>query len=273
MKNKGFTLSEIMVAVFMTSVGFLALSTIVFFTFQQFHYLRDRLEAEASAARAESMFKTYLGQAVDVSMSNLPNNNWNISTTNPIGRLRANFVWDRIAASPNNWNTLAVFVREGGGNGPTQNYGGTPMKTAMWYRRPSPTTSGVIFLNVGEQGGAMSPSYGGLYADRITYLAMEKVGTGNRVTNVRVQIRVRYHRFSRFGTTWCPTQDIVNGTANCNNQVSYFDIERSFNVVLRNNLIKAAGTAGPNGSLREERTLGHVYFFRTVNPIVWDKRL
>mgnify|MGYP001423346280 FL=1 len=258
-----------MVAVAILAVFNLIVATLFSFLSMEFNSTRDRFAAEEMAARAESVMTLLFSQAINVEFLN----------GNPTGDLAANrgrirdagggapLVYDQIGdiAAPG-WATLAIFQREMS----PANFG-TPIKTAVFFRRPEPTTSGMIFIDPGSNTAAdMRPNYSDEFLDRIVFFRMEKRrhATLNVTTRLDFTIRFRYHLASTRTTTWCPQLDRDNLVAGCTNVATYRDIERNFSVLLRNNLVRPAGAASmaSTGSAFEERVLGNLFFFRAVIP-------
>ena len=272
MRNQGFTLAEVLIATGIAGVLVLIVSTISTIGYTQLASMRERITAEENMNRLELLFRQTLGQAVDVSGTDLSIATSPYSVPSWTGGLAANFVWDQIGDTPTAWNVIGHFYRETGGSGlqtSTDGQGGTLMPTAIFYRRPeSSGTSGVLFFNMGSSAD-MAPNYADPFIDRISYLEMQKniSATYNKVTSVRVRARVRYHDSAIFERTWCPALDITNNVAGCNNGAKFRDLDLEFTIMIRNNLLKAAGTAGLTGTTNEERAMGFLYFFRLISPV------
>lgn len=267
MNARGFTLNELLIASGIGSVLILIVSGIAVIGFTQMNNLKDRIAAEENLNRIELLLRSTIGQAVDVSGTDM-------TTTSPVnvaswtGALAANFVANQISATPN-WTMVGHFYRETGGSGlqsSTDGSQGTLQPTAIFYRRPSATTSGVLFFNMGATS-SLTPNYVDPYVDRISYLEMQKNvnSTFNKVTSVRFRVSIRYHDFGIPTRTWCPVADIQGGI--CVTDAKYRDLDREFTILVRNNLLKSSGTSGLTGSTAEERVMGFLYFFKLINPL------
>lgn len=273
MKRNGYTLTELLIATAIGGVLIVIISIIAIIGFTQMSSLRDRLAAEESLDKVELYFRSTLGQAVDVAAADLAIGAFPFAVPGWTGNLSGNFQWDQIADTPAAWNAIGYFYREIGGSGAqaVQSVGGTLRPTAIFYRRPESTgTAGVLFFDNGETT-TLTPDYSDLFVDRITYLAMDKnINTTyvpNKVSSVRIRVSVRYHDFGIPLRTWCPTLDITNGVAGCDNGSKFRDLDREFTVLIRNNLLKTAGTASITGSLSEERIMDSLYFFRMITAV------
>lgn len=186
------------------------------------------------------------------------------------------------------WTTLAVFLREGGTGLPdaVPAASGTPMRTAIYFRRPEPavgvnppSTGGVVFFDngTGPAGTVGAPSLTASYTKefvaRVTYLGFQKETKVNiqgqsRATSLQIQYRIRYHNGTADTRSYCPKNDIVRGTAGCGSEHGYVDLERKFVIFLKNNLFKPRGIPGLTGHMFEERTAGALLFFKPVIPLL-----
>ncbi len=272
-RQKGFSLIEMTVSTGLVAVIALILGTLMMYATVRFQEVRGRLEAEYTAARAESLLRSYFESAIDVG-------NGAPGPGNEGGILNFNF---NERSDSVDWTLIATFWREtstqrGGAAAGGGLYGGDPRPTAMWYRRPSRTTSGMIFVDNGSNVNSMAPSYAGLdtIIDRVSLLSFDRIfaGTSGKVSAVEVTIHIRYHSQPDSGQSWCPIADINAGIAVCVAPTvsSARDIERSFRIILQNNLKNFRGAATPgNATVNEEqRMLGNIYFFRLLNPVRWN---
>lgn len=277
MRNeRGFTLSELVTSIGVFSILVLVASVLSSWAIYRYYSVRDRLITENLGFQAETVFRNTFGQALDIEFnnSNIPNN---LSLTSRSGRVYSNlgstgFLFDEMGDSAN-WQNIALFYRENatGLRSGTGAVRGNPLPTFVFYRRPSLTTSGVIFfdLSAGPNSGVfMNPDYGDVFIDRVSTFGITKVrhATYNKVTNIEVLIRLRYHMFTGRGRNWCPQTDIQNGVGGCTMVSNWRDLEKRFTVTLKNGLVKAAGV-GSSVVTSDERTLGNLYFFRLVNPM------
>lgn len=262
-----------MIAIAVGLVLMLIVSGIAVIGFTQINNLKDRLAAEENINRIELLLRSTFEQAVDVRSADIAYGaTYNV--TGWAGGLRAAFNWNTIAATPSDWNTIAHFYREMGGTQSTGVLGnGDLFPTAIFYRRPSAATSGVLFFQMGHEGAVkqtnLTPDWDEPFVDRVSLLQMDKNinDAYGRVSSVRFRVAVRYHDFTSTERIWCPVADIQAATVGCVNTAKYRDLEKEFTILLRNNLLKAEGTAGMSGSLSEERNMGFLYFFKLISPL------
>ena len=248
MKNqKGFTLVELVVGAGLVGMIGLILGALIIYSTGRYHEVRERLEAELAAARAENILRYYFSSAIAFDSTAAPG-------ANVAGGI-LDFDWDQIADPGANWSLLATFWREdstqrGGAATGGGTYGGWPRATAMWYRRPSRTTSGVLFIDGGNSRLAMQPSYneqGGGFIDRLSTLQMTKVAHDRHpsLTAVDIRFTIRYHTSHSNGFNWCPVLDINANASGCGGagpRAAIKDIERSFRILLQNNLLQPIST-------------------------------
>lgn len=260
-----------MVSLVAVSVGMAALCTLALWGFNEFLFMKNKLEAQSEAMRFQYLMTTYFGQAINV-------NDLNPQVAGTVGGV-SNANYDAMVG--NTAQLVASFVRDAGGRGripDINNVRGDYRDTAIWWRGPTTgalpndRSSGVIFFdgNPGTPapGGALLPGYNDQYVGRMTefQIAREIGGRDNVVTAVRVRAVFRYMRPGT-GINWCPSRDISDGTANCAIGSTVFkDLETSFRIVLRNNVISANPLTG-GGS--PERPLGKIYFFSPIVPSDW----
>lgn len=268
--SSGFTLIELMVG---AMIGIILMAVIAaILTIAQYQYLttRDRMIAEARALEIENALKSILTQAVEV------RHDANAAAGafgNQPGRLAADFNWSTLAAPT--WTVVGFFRRElrvGYGTADPVNppgaLGPALRKTAIFYREPTATTSGVLFIDLGTNvdATAMAPGYNDLYFDRISSLSMDKVRhqSYDRVTTANFTVSIRYHYAGIRNRIWCPAAN-MGVSAGCTANSGWRDLNRSFSILLRNNLL--IGTAGAAQATNAgERVLGNLHFFQPVIP-------
>lgn len=240
----------------------------------RYYSVRDRLIAEATAYRAESLFRNTFGQAIDINFTGTTVPASVAGATGVIHGGAGGFLFDEMADSAD-WTRIATFYREQGTalENTGVNSQGRPAATTVFYRRPTLVSSGVIFFDLSTLPGqvaATSPDYGDVFVDRVSTFGMEKFRHPNfdKTTNIEVFLRIRYHTFAGRANNWCPQNDIRNGVGGCNNGATIRDFDKRFNIFLAHNLIKAGGVWSQNSAVEgEERAQGNMYFFRTINPL------
>lgn len=288
--------------------SFAALTVLASVAWEQYYYIQSKTEAESDANRLEYYFRTYFGEAVDIIYPNpLPNplgvagtptpgptfdinvfNSMdpvvgNASAVGANGYLAADFNYTTIAAMPQ-WTTLAVFLREAGGTTAdtgAQGYGGNLAATGVYFRRPEPatvagpSTGGVVFFDIGAQGGALSPDFSDLYVPNVVSFSLATSGIVNsnnepRATSIRVSYRIRYFFAGSNVKTFCPSADYDAGLPGCTDAPNYADVQRTFDVSLKNNKVKHRGVVpitGPVPNNPESNNSGELHYFHLVNPL------
>lgn len=275
-RERGFSLMEVVTALGVSGILLLVVTTLSFYSYFQFQNMKTRLEAEIEANRLEYLFKTYLTQAVNISgavgagLTEATGANFTINDVNATGQWfgppnGAAVIWDQMGDLAGDWVTLGVFVREVG----TAAAGGELVPTAIWFRKPSAITSGVVFFDDGSNPGNMAPSYSDQFVSGITRLEFQRRDVADALASLRISFTLRYHVKSGASVNgWCPVADInaaVVGCVNANN--NFREIEKNFDVVVRNNY---RSDTSVDGSAVEQRTLGRLYFFKVINPARWN---
>lgn len=271
---RGFTLPELIVATAIVGIIALLAGSLVTYVSTKYFEVKERLEANLEAAKAESLLRQYFSQAVDLtdSVSYFGGSETISFGNNSTGEIRNGIDYDQISDMATDWATLAVFLRESStGLG---NPGSTSLKrTAMWYRRPSLTTAGILFIDPGNSGATLQPSYSNPYIDHLSRIKIDKnpIGASSILSSLDITIAIRYHPFSGENLNWCPQKDIASGANGCGTyKTSFKDVERNFRILLQNNLVKPYGTTINFPVKSEQRVMGSLYFFRAIFPLGWS---
>jgi hypothetical protein len=274
--QRGFTLIQVLTGVAMMAIVGLVVAGVFTWLNNEFLATTDRLKTETLAAEAEARLRGYLSQAVYMQFTGNPGGNLGAGPGQFRGEIGANqqrILYDQMGDIPApGWRTIAIFNREGnvGDNAMPAQWRAVQKRTAIFYRSPTATTSGVLFIDDGSQAGAMAPGFNDQFFDRIVLLDITKNRhpTFDRIISLDVKMRFRYHSPGA-NRVWCPSLDINNGVAGCTARSFFHDIETSFNILLRNNLLRdstmvnLASSVGQN----EERVLGSLYFFQPYLPM------
>ncbi len=278
--QKGYTLSELVTGLGIFSILILIASVLSSWAISRYYSVRDRLLAESVSYKAETLFRNVYGQAIDVEFDNgivpatLGGLSGRIHHTSLTGPTSAEFSFEQLSAA-SDWTRVSLFYREqatGLTGGATPTAVGDVRRTAVFYREPTATTSGVIFFNLSSPATSsadMQPTYDEAFVERVSAFGITKQRHPfqNKTTSIEVLIRIRYFMYPNGGQNWCPQPDIAAGAGSCALQTAWRDLERRFNVLLANNLIKAEGSFTHSTVLGEERTLGNLYFFRLSLPM------
>lgn len=305
--NLGFSLSEIVVVMAISSIVMSALVGLAIWGAAEFRRIQGEIEAQREVLRLETTLRQYVGQAVNVSSEDLVQGGVAMGAGQGIGRFHANAaggnpqVWDEISDFATPIVTIGVFLREWGffpEDEAVTNLFSQPVATGIFLAAPvagTPTgTTGVLFIDPGAAGGGaalgggVSPDYGDIFFAGITSFRFQKELAdrdinGPVVAGGRTQLKavtfgysIRFHIADATNLTWCPNEDVVNGLAGCTPGSPFFDVEREVRVVLHNNDLTppitgpvTLGVGGPAAAWILERPAGFLHFFRPVFPEVW----
>ena len=210
---------------------------------------REALAAEQEAMDAVVKVTNFLVQGIDIedrvgrpwgTGSYLQNYNGNVGFTGVV-------------------DNVAGFLRE---------YGRMESRirpSAIFYNRPTPTTSGVIFLIRGTAGVPMTPTYRQIYIDRVVEFSLDNFTAvrNNRLSSADVRITIRkYMRNAPRQWRWCPPANMADPS--CATTVPFRDMTRMMKIAFRNNDIWPLDPANQSG------IFGNIYFFQpTLNMRVW----
>ena len=295
LKQRGMTLSELMVGIGIMGIISLIMFGLFVLATNQFRALTAKSETDELGARLEYTFRSIFSQAMDVRFGTEPNgapvdtvpataypalgDRGQIASTALVAgdNNAARLTFDSLASAPLNWYVLAAFLRETGLASAPAPERGTARKTAVFYRPPSGVarTSGVIFVDFGPAPGAaggLSPSYADEFFDRVVLFLMtkHKHSLHNVVTSVDFRVHFRYYLRVDSGNpfSWCPAVNVNAGPATCATTLPWTDVEKQFSVALRNNLLRSStntNIASAPGQF-EERVMGATYFFFPTIP-------
>lgn len=281
--ERGMTLLEVMITLLI--VGFFALISAQLAKQAQSVYLKtsDQIEAEESLLKAEYYLRRYFSYAVGDNALEDPADSTSLPkgiTVITSGTAQMNQLYDSVNDAGENsldqLNTdssvdvIAYWVREEGNKAAD---GVSDFKrTALFYMRPSPTKSGVLFFDQGADS-TLKADYSRLFVDRLVNFSVDALRqpSTQRLSALRFSITVRFF----VGTDpvnyrWCSektkSQDskCIPGDAPFN----YKDITKEIVVTLRNHVI-AQSSQNPtyvdpqDGKTKSnfERAFGSLYFF------------
>lgn len=258
--RKGFTAVELLIGIMLAGITLLAAFLLMFYFYRAYNEIQNKIEAEKAVTLATFNLQRALSLAVNIEASPIPFEGLNLAATDR-GKIRSNFVADTMGASPGVIETVALFLREKGGYQATARSEYTPV--GIFYVRPTPTTSGVLFIDTNALG-TLSPSYDDMFFQNITEFSLTNhVNSPNGVlTSVEFSITVR--KFISSDTkTWnfCPALDITNAVAGCTTDKSTFmDITRTMQVTFSNQILND-GLRDVTGAGPYERVIGNLYLF------------
>lgn len=260
-QSQGYTLIELIIALSLSAVLALVASSALIAIGGAGAYGRRSAELEASSRFMDEVLRRYIGSAVHVDWTS--GNIGNIASGRGlIKKFRSGFSLS--AAAP--FEAIGLFIREAGSAGSSFNRGDL-RATALYFKNPSPTTSGELKIVTSPHGmGAarLSPSQAQIEFDSIVELELSpgvyNVASGDavRIMNVRVVTR-KFTSEERGDWRWCPS-DRINRQASCRTKAPFRDIEKNFKLVMYNNAIETT-LSNSDGSPHRETLLGNIYFY------------
>lgn len=263
-RNLGYTLVEMLVA----SAIFGVTALVAFFIAASFYKnsveIQENIEAEKSLVTAMYNVQRYIGLATKLQQVPGPLNGVSLAATD--GQI-VNYNMISMNGQPGQLDTVAVFQREDGG------YQTPPasilVPTGIFYARPSPTTSGVIFI-ASNPAGTLTPSYSGLFYERVVEFGLRNFlsvsnSFGNNITSIEIHITMRRFLDERINRWhFCPAEDIKNAVAGCDtgNKAPFKDISLTTRVALTNQRTALSDGRSTDPTIAPyERTFGNIYLF------------
>ncbi|NQY99123.1 MAG: hypothetical protein HRT45_00465 [Bdellovibrionales bacterium] len=324
-ENLGFSLSELLVMMFITSVIMSSVATLAVWGGNEFRRLQAEIQAQRDVMRLETLLRKYMSQALQVEAT--PIAQGGDVRTDEMGRFLgpANGTAQNLntialmtaARAGSDFITIGSFLREWGNSRRTQAANTTfsrVLGTGIYYLPPIPRAgalpgkAGMIFI---DDGGAVagppsrrtSPDLGDLWFLGITEISVQKqiaeratglvdnVGTNPDVSapgslpggpftmlkGYTINFTMRIQLQNNADVSYCPDQDILNGTAGCDAGAAYIDMQREVKVSFANNNLgmpmtgvgrNPANNAAVNWAM--ERPMGNLHFFRPIFPDVWE---
>ncbi len=260
--NHGYTMTEVLVASFLLAITISVASFLAVSFYKNYQEIVLNVDTEEALLGATFGIQRNLSLAVDIAESAVSLNN----TVQAAGAGQIiQFDGRSMAANPGQVETIAVFLRENGGHQtpPRSEY----IQTAIFYARPTPTTSGVIFIDSAKAGN-LSAKYSGLFFDKVVEFSVgnfeRSLGTDPQLTSVEISITVR--RFlSEKTSDWnfCPQTDITNGVAGCSvaGKATFKDVNLKTRVTFSNQIINDEDPRSVLPGTPYERIFGNLYLF------------
>jgi prepilin-type N-terminal cleavage/methylation domain-containing protein len=266
MNDKGFTLIELLIST--AIMGFLAVvASIGVLQIVKFNvHVTKSVELQETSRSLATALPFYLGQGLDMDWTNSPINN----IGNGRGRLLT-FSSSLEMSSTAQAIPIGVFLREAGNPGNGTNLGEINA-TAMYFKNPTPTTSGeLIFSSSSASSGAHTLSANNPRArfNNIVEFEITPGGYTSQInTPVRVaRVRVVYRKFTAGNANdmrFCPGM-ITNGA--CRSETQFKDLERIYFITLPNNSLTTSDYISSTGGPRTESLYGDMYFFRPSSVV------
>ncbi|HEY1080015.1 MAG TPA: prepilin-type N-terminal cleavage/methylation domain-containing protein [Bdellovibrio sp.] len=260
--NHGYTLTEVLVASFLLAITISVASFLAVSFYKHYQEIILNVDTEEALLGATFGLQRNLSLAVDMAESAVSLNN----TVQPAGAGKIiQFDGRSMGATPGQVETIAIFLRENGGHQtpPRSDY----IQTGIFYARPTPTTSGVIFIDSAKAGN-LSPKYSGLYFDKVVEFSVgnfeTSLGSDPKLTSVEISITVRRFLSEKVGTwNFCPQIDISNGVAGCalTGKATFKDVNLKTRITFSNQIINNSDPRSVVGGTPYERIFGNLYLF------------
>lgn len=293
--QSGFTLPEVMIAIFVLALLAMGTSQFTLTTIGETFRIQQRSAAEESLLRAEYLLRRYVslavgppqGAAAGVNQDSIGTLNTQAGATS-MHQINL-FNYNRVVQNPNNFiASIAYFVRE---NGSISNMQSDLWTTGIFYRLPTQTTSGALIIDTGANAAnsatyQLLPDASDQVFDKfVEFDTSQSVFSGfqesngdrnRRISALRARMVVRYFTTPhQQNWRWCPSSE-PSSTPDCAMPTgSYVDLTREVTIALYNNVIgfsqQGANVAIQTGTqidyrLIPERVSGNIYMFAPLFP-------
>ena len=255
-------MTEVLVASFLLAITISVASFLAVSFYKHYQEIVLNVDTEEALLGATFGIQRNLSLAVDIAEATSSLNN-SVQLAG-IGRIAA-FDGTSMGSTPGGIETIAIFLRENGGHQ-------TParsdyIQTGIFYARPTPTTSGVIFIDSAKTG-SLFPKYSGLFFDKVVEFSVGNfeysTGLSPQLTSVEVSITVRRFLSEKISTwNFCPQTDIDNAVAGCTavDKANFRDVNLKTRVTFSNQIINTSDPRSTASTAPYERTFGNLYLF------------
>ena len=244
---QGMSLIEVVVAVGILGILGLVFHTLMLNIQKEYLTVSERITLETEAADLAFYLKHYLSNAVELYDSGTGSVAGNFSNTQ--GRIREfnlSSLWT-VSSGPGVAEPVALFFRE------TLKSRQTPvppdaeryLPTGLFLVRPTINRYGVIGFSLGDSTtnvlsgtpGRVSPKFGRLVDLRLQSFVTDGSSGFRKLQSMVVTFTLRAYRGGADQDhTWCPPAQMLT-VAVCQTQSPYFDLTKSVEIVLRNNVL------------------------------------
>lgn len=176
------------------------------------------------------------------------------------------YVMDSMNGNPEKIDTVAIFLREVGGHQATPRSDLIP--TGIFYSRPGPKKSGVVFITQ-NTSGALQPSLSDAFFDKVVEFSITNFYYAGVAPNRRISSAELFFTIRRFLTddvakwNFCPKKDIQNNVTGCatTNSATFNDVSFKIRVSFSNQILADSDPRNANANSPFERTFGSLYLF------------
>ncbi|MES2965332.1 MAG: prepilin-type N-terminal cleavage/methylation domain-containing protein [Bdellovibrionota bacterium] len=273
-RQRGFTLAEVLISVAVGGLVIVAALMVFSTVFGQNTFFARAVDVEIDEVRAANAMSLAFAQAIAMTNAGAVDLNAYVSAVGA-GRLRS-FDSDAVFGAVPSVHTLAVFWREArpSTDGSTVGVSTQLKKTALYFQKPTPTTWGVLYLDLGGTG-TLGPTRDDSIFEGFTRLRILNVTTndatngpgsnvGSPVTSFDVEMTFRRFIAEGDATTakiYCPESALATLPV-CAGIEGYKDVVRTIKVTLRDNVIALSPSSPNPAAPRGARLFDLIHFFQ-----------
>lgn len=191
---RGYSLVELLIAVALQGIVLVMMIQVFTQVARMQSDLTEQKKSEETSMSVGYFMRSIVGQAVDLGWAGPVSLNSGCCIAGR-GLIRQYDSYNVAPTTTADVDTIGVFWREWAPSidAPTSQFVGT----AIFYQRPTPTTSGVLYIDLGSRaGGAMAPSADDMIFDGLVGLSVTdaQVSAFGAVSSVRVRFTTRRYR-------------------------------------------------------------------------------
>ncbi|AZZ37367.1 hypothetical protein CIK05_11380 [Bdellovibrio sp. qaytius] len=258
LNNNGYSLVELMVSTGLFAIAVIMGMGILQLTQSQFQVTKKTMSADTNVVNFLNILSTTA--RLGVKLSDVDLNPGNLTSANGTGYFRSSFHYSKLSDTTSDTQVLAYFLREFKlSNSVDANNVSSWRPTALFFKPPTPTTSGKLYLTMGSQtsgNAALTPKDSDFTLDGVTEVSFSDPKSINaKLKSIKMNISYRIP----LGITdtqikmWCPQFDVEAKTAGCS-VVAGKDVHREIVLFFSNNKL--------NHVIKSADYLSGAYFFK-----------
>lgn len=271
--SPGYSVVELLAATAIGSTIFALVAVLINLAMSTSLKQQDMIETETELLVGTYHLTNVLSQAVELNGVTTDINTYQTGTVDGVIRTFTN-EGTTIAGTEGRTYTIAVFNRETTSSGLSGGAGTFPVSTfrptGIFYQKPTANTAGALYIDLGGRATAnlVQPDATTTVIHRLVEFQVTEVrlGPGNEAISARIRMVLRYFNNAENvpAGAWCPAADI-GVVAGCVNNANFRDLVTQFQVIMGNNDLTSQGI-----NVARQGTNGLLYFFRMLNPVVFN---
>lgn len=256
--KKGMSLIELLVGTGMFAIVIIIGLGILELTQNQFQVTKTTMSVDTNVVSFLNTLSTMARLGVKISDADL--NPSQLNSADGLGYFRKSFQYSKMSDSNGDVQVLAYFLRESMTSSPNDSSNiSTWRPTALFFKPPTATTSGKLYLTLGAQtqGTALlTPKESDVVLDGITEISFSQAKSINgKLKSIKLNLsyRVPIGINATQIKMWCPHSDVQSNTQGCSAHAGK-DVHREIVLFFSNNKL--------NHVIKLADYLNGAYFFK-----------